>query len=205
VLQSAFVRLGLLSIITILLGECAGATPASPAPTGTLPSAAASVAPSPAASVAPSVGPGASPDRQQAYERLLTMIPAEIAATCESISVTEEIEPGQLGEADCDLPSGGLADFASYKLFADAASMNGFFETQRMGHRNLGQSEGPGCGSGPGEGTWEHGRKDCFSFFDDAYVMWTYDDLLVVASAFNDSGDYAKLEEFWTTAGPVAP
>ena len=83
--------------------------------------------------------------------------------------------------------------------------MDAFFSTQRKGHESLGQSDGPGCGTGPGEGSWEHGRKDCFSFFDDANVMWTYDDLLIVADAFNDNGDYAKLEEFWKTAGPVAP
>ena len=42
------------------------------------------------------------------------------------------MEPGQLGQADCDLPNGSLADFVSYKLFADQSSMDAFFNTQRM-------------------------------------------------------------------------
>ena len=62
------------------------------------------------------------------------------------------------------------------------------------------------CGKGPGEGTWDNGRKDCYLFLvDDAQVMWTHDLLFIFASAFRDDGDFAKLEDFWKTAGPVTP
>jgi aldehyde:ferredoxin oxidoreductase len=71
VLQTAFVRLGLLSIISTLLAQCAGGTPASPTPTP--PGA------SEAPSAAPSVGAVATPGRQQAYEHLLSEIPAGTA------------------------------------------------------------------------------------------------------------------------------
>jgi len=115
-------------------------------------------------------------------------------------------EPGELAEADCDFRTGGVVDFATYKLFADKPSMDDFFDTQRKGHENAGTVTGPGCGKGPGEGTWASGRKDCYLFItNDAQVDWTHDTLFIFASAFRDDGDFAKLETFWATAGPGAP
>lgn len=206
-IQLPIVRVGLASIITILLSQCSGGTPAVPEPSAAAPSSAPSTAPSASPSTAPSAVPSVAvtPTRQQAYEQLLRSIPAQIAAYCEPFPESVALEPGQIGQADCDLPDDSIGDFVSYELFADRASLDTFFDTQRKGHENLGNASGPGCGKGAGEGTWEHGRKDCFTFFDDAYVMWTYDDLLIDATALQNGGDFAKLEAFWKVAGPVAP
>jgi hypothetical protein len=145
---------------------------------------------------------------QAAYLQLLGSIPATVAQVCEPFKYTANLpaEPGEVAEADCDFPTGGPADFATYKLFADKASMDAFFDTQRKGHENAGTITGPGCGKGPGEGSWANGRKDCYLFItNDAQVDWTHETLFIFASAFRDDGDFAKLETFWATAGPAAP
>jgi hypothetical protein len=38
-----------------------------------------------------------------------------------------------------------------------------------------------------------------------AQVQWTHDQLYVYAVASRDDADFAKLEQFWMMAGPVAP
>jgi hypothetical protein len=198
-------------VLVGFVAACGSGAPASPTPSEAPPTA----LPTLAITAEPTLpedseAPMQTPSRQDAYQQLLVSIPAdpplEIASHCESILETEPMEPGQLGEADCDLPKGSLADFVSYKLFADAASMNAFFNTQRKGHENGGTANGPGCGKGPGEGTWDNGRKDCYLFLvNDAQVMWTHDLLFIFASAFRDDGDFAKLEDFWKEAGPLTP
>ena len=53
---------------------------------------------------------------------------------------------------------------------------------------------------------WEHGRRFCFQpFGNDTNMRWTYDDLAITASAINDDGDWAALEAFFVSAGPIAP
>jgi hypothetical protein len=94
----------------------------------------------------------------------------------------------------------------SYSLFADQAAMDAFYDSQLQGMRGMGAVDGPGCPTGPGEATWEHGRRFCYQpFGDDANMRWTYDDLAITASAINDDGDWAALETFFAAAGPVAP
>jgi hypothetical protein len=200
-------RIGTVLCIGVLVAAC-GAT-ATPVPTAT--PGVPSLPPTPRVTPEPTLpddtsAPAETPSRAEAYQQLLVSIPPEIAPECESISESEPMEPGQLGEADCDLPRGAIGDYVSYKLFDSSASMNAFFDIQRQGHKNLGSSTGPGCGKGPGEGTWDNGRKDCFTFItDDAWMMWTHDLLFIYATALRDDGDWAKLEQFWQTAGPTTP
>lgn len=205
--QSLRGRSVLFALLVGLLAGCGSGTPASPTPTEAPPTALPTLGITAEPTLpADSEEPAQTPSRSEAYQQLLVSIPPAIASFCESISATEEMEPGQLGGADCDLPKGGSADFVSYKLFSDQSSMDAFFNTQRKGHENGGTATGPGCGKGPGEGTWDNGRKDCYLFLvNDAQVMWTHDLLFIFASAFRDDGDFAKLEEFWKTAGPVTP
>lgn len=200
-------RRALSLLAVLLLTACtAAATPvptATPGPPTTPPTP--RVTPEPTEPPDTSV-PAETPSREEAYQQLVVSIPAGIAPKCEAAPKSEAFEPGQLAQADCDLPNGAAADFVSYKLFDGLDSMNAFFNTQRKGHENGGQTTGPGCGKGPGEGTWDAGRKDCFRFLtNDAQVMWTHELLYIDAVAFRNDGDFAKLEDFWSTAGPVTP
>jgi hypothetical protein len=193
-----------IGILVVACGATATPVPtATPAPPTAVPTA--RVTPEPTLPDDTSA-PAETPSRAEAYQQLLVSIPPEIAAKCKSIGDKEAMEAGQLGEADCDLPRGAVGDYVSYKLFDGSASMNAFFDIQRLGHKNLGSSTGPGCGKGPGEGTWDNGRKDCFTFItDDAWMMWTHDLLFIYATALRDDGNWAKLDEFWATAGPTTP
>jgi hypothetical protein len=200
-------RLPVVAMLGVLIVAC-GAT-ATPAPTATVTPTIAFASPeiTPEPTSPPdTANPAETPDRDEAYQQLLVSIPPDIASHCEPAPKGEEFEPGEIGQADCEQPAGSLADYVSYMLFEDATSMNAFFDTQRKGHENGGTAKGPGCGKGPGEGTWENGRKDCYLFItDDAWVMWTHDRLYIEATADRDDGNFAKLEEFWQTAGPVTP
>ncbi|MEA2622117.1 MAG: hypothetical protein QOH61_1027 [Chloroflexota bacterium] len=197
------------ALVASLLIVACGAT-ATPVPAAT-PAGPPTAPPTPRVTAEPTLpddtsAPAETPSRDEAYQQLLVSIPFEIAPSCDPVGPREELEPGQIGEADCDLPSGSTADYVSYKLFDGSATMNDFFGIQRRGHENGGTASGPGCGKGPGEGTWDAGRKDCYLFLtNDAQVMWTHDLLFIVSSAFRDDGDFAKLEQFWQTAGPVTP
>lgn len=148
------------------------------------------------------------PDAATAYLALLAAIPPDIAGACEQVTYSSDFppEPGELISADCDLPAGSDADFVSYKLFDGNASMDASYDLQRRSIERGGTLQGPGCGQGPGDGTWDVGRKMCYRFItDDANVQWTHDMLAISAHAFNDSGDFARLEAFWATAGPITP
>lgn len=197
-----------LTLLAVSLLAACGAT-ATPAPTGT--PALPTPQPTPRVTAEPTLPPDTStpaetPTREEAYQQLVVSIPPEIAGKCAPAPRSEKLEPGQLGQADCDLPGGSLADYTDYRLFDGSASMNAFFDSQRRRHETGGDAEGPGCGKGPGEGTWDNGRKDCFKFItNDANVMWTHDLLYIQATAFRDDGDFAKLETFWASAGPVTP
>ena len=205
--QSLRGRSVLFCLLLGVVAACGSGTSATPSPTEAPPTA----LPTLAVTAEPTLPedsevPAQTPSRAEAYEQLLVSIPPDIAATCKSIPDTVEMEPGQLGQADCELPKSSDASFVSYKLFADQNSMDTFFNTQRKGHENGGTATGPGCGKGPGEGTWDNGKKDCYLFLvNDAWVMWTHDLLYIVATANRDDGDFAKLEQFWKTAGPVTP
>ncbi len=150
--------------------------------------------------------PADTPSRDEAYQQLIVSIPVELAAKCKPAPKSEKFEPGQLAQADCDLPNGALADFVTYRLFDGFDSLNAFFDKERSSHEKSGNATGPGCGVGPGEGTWDSGRKDCFiSGGNQAHVMWTHELLYIDADAFRVDRDFGKLETFWANAGPVTP
>jgi hypothetical protein len=190
------------------LGGCAGAVTPPPPPERTpLP-----YLRTPTIIVEPSEAPEPSvrdlPDDAGAYLALLAAIPSDIAGACEQVSYASGFprEPGELIGADCDLRNGSAADFVNYKLFDGNASMDAFYDLQRRAIEEGGTLDGPGCGRGPGHGTWDVGRKMCYRFItDDANVQWTHDLLSVSAHAWNGNGDFAALETFWATAGPITP
>ncbi len=204
---------GLLVLVLLLLGSCAGAigqpnsqgsAPSTTvaAPTGTPTSGA-----SPSAGPLPSAAP-ASPAAGAAYQRLLAMIPEPIRAACRQYGYPEAFppEPGELAEADCTISSGPDGEYVSYKLFDSPASMAGFQDIQLRGLTAMGGVSGPGCFAGPGVGTWANGQRFCYRFLtDDASVRWTHEALAIAAEASEDDGDWARLEKLWESAGPIAP
>ena len=197
-------------VAILLVAACGGS--ATPTAGGTVQSPGLPTAePTPAITAEPteppsSETPAATPSREQAYQQLLASIPADIVKRCGPVSPSWKVEDGQFAEADCTLAPGSLANYVSYELYDGVASMNARFDIQRKGHENAGTTTGPGCGKGPGEGSWTNGRKDCFKFItSDAQVMWTDEQLFIYAIAVEDNGDWARLEEFWKTAGPLGP
>lgn len=144
-----------------------------------------------------------------AYEALLATIPEPLRSVCEP-DVFWQVpdlgpEPGEIAQADCD-PDDFGGDYVTYSLFADHASMTAFYDEQLLGMRTMGALEGPGCPLGPGEASWEGGRRFCYQLFgDDANMRWAHDALAITASAINDDGDWAALETLFASAGPIAP
>lgn len=157
----------------------------------------------------PEPGASAAPMDPAASEALLAAIPQEIRASCEPDPYWEVpdlgSEAGETAQADCD-PDGYGGNWVAYSLFESNTAMDAFYDTQLAGMRNLGGVDGPGCPDGPGEATWESGRRFCHQAFgDDANMRWTHDGLMIAASASNDEGDWAALEAFFESAGPIAP
>lgn len=198
----------------VMLSACGGAATSAP---GTGPASSPSAAPASFVQVtaepteaADTEQPADTPDPDTAYQQLLAAIPPEIAAICTQFHYTQSVpaEPGEIAEADCDFPSGSTsADYVTYKLFIDPGSMDDWYDLQKKGiTKGGGKVSGPGCGKGPGESQLDTGRKLCYVFItDDANVMWTNETLFVWASALRDDGNWAKLDAFWSTAGPVTP
>ena len=163
------------------------------------------------ATPAPTIDPGASlaPMDPAAQAALLAAIPEPLRSACTPDSYWQVPdlgpEPGEIAQVDCDTDGSG-GNFVSYSLFDSRTAMDAFYDQQLSGMQALGALDGPGCPTGPGEAIWEHGRRFCFQpFGDDANMRWTYDDLAITASAINDDGDWAALEAFFASAGPIAP
>ncbi|MFN8621499.1 MAG: hypothetical protein U0869_12215 [Chloroflexota bacterium] len=188
----------------VLCDDFAGiATTDEPLPSLLEPSAAPAVEPSAAADASlPPMDPAA-------LAGLLAVIPEPLRSNCAPDSMWQVPdlgpEPGEVAAVDCD-PDGSGGEFVHFARFDAKASMDAFYDTQLQGMKNLGAVDGPGCPDGPGEATWEHGRRFCFQpFGNDANMRWTYDDLAITASAIDDDGDWAALEAFFRSAGPVDP
>jgi hypothetical protein len=163
-----------------------------------------------AASPEPSPIPGATiaPMDPAAYAALLAAIPEPLRDSCTPDELWQSADlgnaPGEIAAADCD-PDGYAGNYVSYALFDSVEAMDAFYDQQLQGMKNLGATDGPGCPEGPGEATWEHGRRFCYQpFGSDVYMRWTHDGLAITANAIND-GDWAALEAFFASAGPVAP
>ena len=190
-----------------------------PMATAATPSAAPGVSPGVTAGASPSASPDASttptgsaaplPSMDPAaYQTLLATIPEPLRSSCEPDTFWQlpdlGPDPGEIAQTDCG-PDGSGGTYATFSLFDSAASMGAFYEEQLAGMRALGGLEGPGCPTGPGEGTWEHGRRFCFALFgDDANMRWTHEALAITASAMQDDGDWAALDAFVRSAGPIA-
>ena len=159
--------------------------------------------PSPSASSVP--GPSMDP---VAYEALLAAIPEPLRASCVPDSSWADPvfgpEPGETASVDCD-PDGSGGIFSTFSMFDSTAAMDAIYDEQLLGMQNIGAVSGPGCFQGPGEGTREGGRIFCYDFVGDAGARWTDDATLVMVNAFDDDGDWANLEAFVRSAGPIAP
>lgn len=191
--------------VWLVCDDTFGAAGASPVPTQTpLPEPTAS----PAQSAVPE--PSLAPMDVEALARLSAVIPPGIAASCVPDSYWQVPDlgpdPGEIASVDCDVDGVAGPLYASYSLFDSAASADAFYDLQRQGAQNLGWTEGPGCPDGPGEGAAPNGRRYCYATFgDDANTRWTDASLGIVANVTHDDGDWAALEAFVATAGPVTP
>lgn len=182
----------------LVCDDAFGAPTGSPAPTQT--------------AAQPSAAPDASlpPMDVEALATLSAAIPPDIAATCVPDSYWQVPDlgpdPGEIASVDCDVDGSTGPLFASYSLFDSAASADAFYDLQLQGAQNLAWTDGPGCPDGPGDGTAPDGRRYCYaSFGDDANTRWTAASQAIVANATHDDGDWAALEAFVQSAGPVAP
>jgi hypothetical protein len=183
-----------------------GAPAASPVPTGAVSQPIVSSGPAPSATPEPSLPPM----DVEALATLSAAIPPDIASTCVPDSYWQVPDlgpdPGEIASLDCDVDGVAGPLYASYSLFDSPASADAFYDLQLQGAQNLGWTEGPGCPDGPGEGTAPNGRRYCYATFgDDANTRWTDASMGIVANVTHDDGDWAALEAFVASAGPVAP
>ena len=195
------------SLVSLVVAACGSGTSASPAPTAGPPTA----LPTLSITAEPTLPedsqqPAETPSRAEAYEQLLVSSPPTSPPSASRARRPRRWSRVSSARPIGDLPNGGLGRLRVLQARSPTGPRWTRFSA-RSGRATRTSARRPGRAAerGPGEGTWEQGRKDCYSFFDDANVMWTYDELYIFADAFNDKGDYAKLEQFWTTAGPVTP
>jgi hypothetical protein len=151
--------------------------------------------------------PADTPSPEEAYQQLLAAIPQPIAAACRQVSgAVHHQEPGEFTTAECALLAGGLASRVTYRLFDGSTSMSSYYGAQVALVTAAGRARTPGCGQGANHDTWDNGQVQCFkSATGTAQVQWTHDQLYVYAVASREDADFAKLEQFWMMAGPVAP
>lgn len=159
----------------------------------------------PASAAPASFAPG--PMDEARYAELLALIPGELAASCRPNPYWEATqEPGELAAAQCDPDGIDGPAFAAYSLFDSAASMDAAYDRVATEYRDVGSLDGPGCGQGAGEGTWEAGRRLCYTYAGQSVtIYWTHDGFNVLASASRPDLDWTALESFWVTAGPIGP
>jgi hypothetical protein len=151
--------------------------------------------------------PADTPSPEEAYQQLLAAIPQPIAAACRQVSgAGHRQEPGEFTTAECVLPAGGLASRVTYRLFDGSTSMSAYYGAQVGLVTASGRARTPACGQGANHDTWDNGEVQCFkSTAGLAQIQWTHDQLYVYAVASREDADFAKLEQFWIMAGPVAP
>jgi hypothetical protein len=204
------VRVLLTGLFSLLLaGACSGGG-SSPSAGDAVPGATSPTAPRVTAEPTEppeSVLPADTPGPEEAYQQLLAAIPATIATRCQHASGDDHpVQPGEFASAECSLPAGGLASRVTYRLFDGATSMSAFFNAQAALMAAVGRARTPGCGTGRDGATWDNGRVQCFrSSTGGAQIQWTHQQLYVYAVASREDADFARLEQFWLTAGPIAP
>ena len=145
-------------------------------------------------------------ERARAYVQLGTHIPADVRAYgCESDT---NAPATAAASAVCVLRDQDVA--VQYWLFADSETMYvEYIEQLSLGEQVV---EGDCPDGSPRKSPWEsdgitRGLFTCLSSApsDDAHVIWTHDDLLILSalSHVNVNADTASLMEFWSTsAGP---
>jgi hypothetical protein len=151
--------------------------------------------------------PADTPSPEEAYQQLLAAIPQPIATSCrQAVGAGHRQEPGEYATAECSLPAGGLAARVTYRLFDGSTSMSTYFNAQLAPVIAGGRARTPGCGQGANRDMWDNGLVQCFkSTTGTAQIQWTHDQLYVYAIASRDDADFARLQQFWMMAGPVAP
>jgi len=151
--------------------------------------------------------PADTPSPEEAYQQLLAAIPQPIAAGCRQASgAGHRQEAGEFATAECTLPAGGLGARVTYRLFDGSTSMTAYYDLQVALVTAAGRARTLDCGQGPDHDTWDNGEVQCFrSTTGTAQIQWSHDQLYVYAVASRDDADFARLQQFWMMAGPVAP
>jgi serine/threonine protein kinase len=137
------------------------------------------------------------PFPNQAEAELLTHIPTDL----QSPPCTRGTAPpaGAVAYVDCFTDTPQLLD---YWLFADAASMQAAYDA-RVAEAGISPETGD-CASGqPAEDSWldpegtESGRLLCFDDAGTGTVLWTHDELLIMAEARRPGGTIRDVYRFW--------
>jgi Protein kinase domain len=172
------------------------------------PSPSVSVLESPSETVAVSPSPTLATDFPSPgdEEFLFTHIPTEIQPTCERQDPGLMPRGAQAG-ITCNTNSG--ADFVSYYKYATKPAMD---RQYRISVSIAGATQDTGsCPTDiPAElsytraGNETVGRLVCYEFEGAGRIEWTNDKLLTYSEAVSLSGMSARLNNFWTTAGPLS-
>ncbi|PIM67648.1 hypothetical protein CTU88_37470 [Streptomyces sp. JV178] len=136
-------------------------------------------------------------------EALMRHIPKSIRSDCVpgTASYTEALT------AYVDCRPDRVPSSASYFQFADAPSMDGWFQAVVDDHTFTGDScdsysDLNGQGSYSVDGTTT-GKVVCFAGRDGrVHLMWTHEPLAVIVEAVADPADYDQLIRWWSVAGP---
>jgi hypothetical protein len=176
------------------------------------PSGPTTTAPGPSPSTTPPQEPSPVPDPyapppdepgSEEAEALMGHIPKSIRSDCApgTASYTEALT------AYVECQPDGVPTSASYFQFADAPSMDGWFQAAVEDHTFTSDS----CDSYSdlnGEGSYSvggtpTGKVVCFAGEDGrVHLMWTHEPLAVIVSAVADPADYDQLIRWWSMAGP---
>jgi serine/threonine protein kinase len=139
----------------------------------------------------------AGPFPNEAEARLLSHVPTSLQTP--PCTRGTSLPPGAVAYAECFTDTPQLLD---YWLFADAASMDAAYDA-RVAEAGVSPQTG-NCASGEtSEDSWvdpdeaESGRLLCFEDLGGT-VVWTHNDLLILAEASRPGGTIRQAYQFWT-------
>ena len=179
-------------------GSSTGLGPALSPPPGSAAAQGSAGAPRPTSTQMVSTEPALTLEQRDLLER----IPGRVQETC----VTESSDTnGVVARLRCPLALGADADTAWYERFETSQLM-----TLALDETEASETLPPGaCADGePGSGEWStpadtfSGRLMCYSLSGGAWIVWSYDNELIVASATRSDGNTVGLYEWWRTVGP---
>lgn len=136
---------------------------------------------------------------------LLSHIPTEIQPTCQRQD-PDLMPRGATAGLTCATNSG--ADFVSYYKYPTKAAMDRQYRVS-VSIAGATQNSGSCPADIPAElsytraGNETVGRLVCYEFEGNGRIEWTNDILLTYSEAVSLSGMSARLNDFWTTAGPL--